>query len=360
MNTTPDGATNSVLTSGDWQLGTPNNSLATAAHSGTHCWGTNLRGDANDYADSSLVSPAIQLTGGNVATLTFWHNYNFIPVSDADLLETGGVYISTNNGNAWIPLTSYDQSSTGWEQATVDLSAYLGQVVRLGWAYALFSTGTDVHPGWLVDDVAVTVTNLIRGTIIVSNNLAEAAFHLRGPAQLDGAGWTQAFPSAPPGTYTLTFDPVPYYLTPPSQTNTLTGTNTLTFQAQYTFVDANHNGIPDAWELRYFGAVATNHPPTLDSDADGFSDYAEFIAGTNPTNAASYLFLWPPTLEPNRTVRLDWPSVPGRAYRAHLSTNLVDWPAASAWLIATNTNSSLTLPPLINSPFYGFRLEVRP
>ena len=34
--------------------------------------------------------------------------------------------------------------------------------------------------------------------------------------------------------------------------------------------------------------------------------------------------------------------------------------AASAWLIATNTNSSLTLPPLINSPFYGFRLEVRP
>jgi YD repeat-containing protein len=50
-------------------------------------------------------------------------------------------------------------------------------------------------------------------------------------------------------------------------------------------LDSNTNGIPDSWEAHYslpiFGPI--------DFDLDGFSNYAEYIADTNPTNAASYL-----------------------------------------------------------------------
>jgi outer membrane protein assembly factor BamB len=55
--------------------------------------------------------------------------------------------------------------------------------------------------------------------------------------------------------------------------------------------DGNGNGIADEWELRYFGT--TNHSlawyQTTDSDGDGMKDGHEYLAGTNPTNAASVL-----------------------------------------------------------------------
>lgn len=47
------------------------NELAAAAFAGTACWGTNLRGEANDFSEASLISPAILLSGGNRATLKF-------------------------------------------------------------------------------------------------------------------------------------------------------------------------------------------------------------------------------------------------------------------------------------------------
>lgn len=52
--------------------------------------------------------------------------------------------------------------------------------------------------------------------------------------------------------------------------------------------DSNANGLPDWWEARYSGSIhglaATN-----DADNDGLSNYAEWVARTDPTNAASVL-----------------------------------------------------------------------
>jgi hypothetical protein len=350
-----------LFTSSAWQLGRPQNELASQAHSGANAWGTNLGGEANDYASTSLITPAIELAGGNFATLRFWHNYDFTPRSEeGDILEQGAVYVTTNNGGAWIPLAQYDLSSGGWEDIELDLTPYIGYVVRVGWAYGLLSMEAVAHPGWLVDDVSVTVTNVERGTIIVTNNLAQARFQLTGPLEQSGAGWSLVLSNAPPGSYVLAYEPVPFYVTPSPQTNVLSGTNTIVFAGDYTFADANGNGLSDAWEQQFFGAVLPNRPADVDTDGDGQSDYAEFIAGANPTNAQSVLCVLPPAILPNRTVQLEWPSAPGHAYRAHLSTNLVEWLPASAWLIATNTNSAVILPPLATFPNCLFRLEVRP
>ena len=61
-------------------------------------------------------------------------------------------------------------------------------------------------------------------------------------------------------------------------------------------VDANGNGVPDQYEdyLSYLMALqglAGPYDPDADSDGDGFSNRVEFLAGTNPLNAADRLVI---------------------------------------------------------------------
>lgn len=49
-------------------------------------------------------------------------------------------------------------------------------------------------------------------------------------------------------------------------------------------VDTDGNGLPDWWELEYFGHL-TGTDPNADPDHDGMSNLQEWLAGTNPTNA---------------------------------------------------------------------------
>jgi hypothetical protein len=65
-----------------------------------------------------------------------------------------------------------------------------------------------------------------------------------------------------------------------------TSTNHVAFLT--VLLDSNANGIPDNWESDYFGSP-TGADRDADSDGDGMSNRAEYLAGTNPTNAASYL-----------------------------------------------------------------------
>lgn len=54
-------------------------------------------------------------------------------------------------------------------------------------------------------------------------------------------------------------------------------------------VDTDTDQMPDDWETRYFGG--TSQSPTNDWDGDGLSNYQEYLAGTNPTNAGDFLEL---------------------------------------------------------------------
>lgn len=49
--------------------------------------------------------------------------------------------------------------------------------------------------------------------------------------------------------------------------------------------DLDGNGLDDAWEIRFFGRAGVD--PGADADGDGFGNRAEFLAGTDPTDAAS-------------------------------------------------------------------------
>jgi len=52
--------------------------------------------------------------------------------------------------------------------------------------------------------------------------------------------------------------------------------------------DTDMDGLPDAWEMTYFGTLA--YGANDDPDGDGFSNLAEYLAGTNPNDAQSIPF----------------------------------------------------------------------
>ena len=65
--------------------------------------GTNLEDETIGYMFSNLISPAVELKNGNLATLTFWHNYDF--TGDA-LLQYGRVLLFTNTQNSGFVTTN--------------------------------------------------------------------------------------------------------------------------------------------------------------------------------------------------------------------------------------------------------------
>lgn len=83
--------------------------------------------------------------------------------------------------------------------------------------------------------------------------------------------------------------------------------------------DSDNDGMPDAWEMHYFGNLTRDGRG--DFDGDGMSDAAEAAAGTDPTDPGSVLSL---TIEnsPPQIMLLRWKSVTGQTYTLLESTNL--------------------------------------
>ena len=276
----------------NWTLGTPNNPAATGAYSGTNAWSSDIDGNQNFFlASSYLYSPVLDLSGLKSATLTFYDACDF-----SQIYEDGIVYISTNSSVAPANLpTAMDFTGTvsgGWEQESVDLTPWVGQTIQIVFYYEAVAAGTTIN-GWDIDDVAVTGVSA-GGTLKITKNLGQGTYTL---SQLTALGTVPIQSGVAPsvtisnldaGQYLVEFGDVPYYITPPDQTNTVTLGGTTAATGTYTFIDANHNGISDAWEMDYFNSVATNRTAATDTDHDGMTDYADFIAGTDPTNAASH------------------------------------------------------------------------
>lgn len=307
-----------------WTLGTPANGLMNSAHSGTNAWGSVLHGEPISLATHSfLISPAIDLSGVSQATLTFWHCLDF-----DSMFEQGQVRIITSIGSppAEAPVLEdfSGWSTAGWEEVSLPLTAHIGKTVQLVWEYQGVMLGAP-H-GWLVDDISITGV-AGSGTLEISKNLGQGRFTLSGPISRTGTAPLTTITNAPPGPYTVRFSDVSFYQTPHEQSLTLTNGGTLAFTGNYVFLDINDNGIADSWERYYFGLATTNRAPFTDSDGDGMSDYAEFMAGTNPTNAASKLVFLGTEVLSNQFIRLEWAAIPGRLYQVQTASRLTAAPA---------------------------------
>jgi len=206
-----------------WTFGQPNNDLQTEAHSPSNAWGSNLRGRTVGVGDTQLISPAIHLTGGNKATLEFWHCYDF--TDESSIYETGEVYCTTNNGASWKLLRTFGDAVFDWERAEIDLTPYLGRVVRIGFYYQFFTIDDKPFPGWLIDDVSISVST------------AAAQFFFKSMAITNGQA--QLTFVAPSGSYVIEGSTNLVNWTP-LQTNT--GTS-----GDATFIDIQSTNFPSRY-----------------------------------------------------------------------------------------------------------------
>jgi hypothetical protein len=83
-----------------------------------------------------------------------------------------------------------------------------------------------------------------------------------------------------------------------------------------------NDGIPDTWRLLYFGSISNAlSAANADPDGDGASNWQEYIAGTNPLDAASVFEFLPATVPAGAGFALQWPSVVNRNYTLQYSSS---------------------------------------
>jgi hypothetical protein len=153
--------------SGDWECGTPSYG-PTGVPDGSHCLGTDLDSTYESYrswGDSVADSPPIvfSATGAPWALFYMWVDIECCNYDGAN------IKVSTDGGTTFAVVESVvpsynataggqaawddDQSGSGWQPVTVDLSAYAGQTVVL--RFSLYSDSLYIGPGIYVDDLTL-------------------------------------------------------------------------------------------------------------------------------------------------------------------------------------------------------------
>jgi len=124
------------------------------------------------------------------------------------------------------------------------------------------------------------------------------------------------------------------------------------------------DGIPNWWKQQYGFDPLDPTVASADPDHDGMNNLQEYLAGTNPTNAASRLAIT--SLEfTNGDVRVNWSAVGGKSYvvqtNSVLGTSFAD---ASPVIAVPGTNGTATnyLDPGVatNSQTHFYRIRLAP
>jgi hypothetical protein len=128
-----------------------------------------------------------------------------------------------------------------------------------------------------------------------------------------------------------------------------------------TSYDYNFDGLDDTFQRQYFFPfTSSNASPNADPDGDRMNNFAEFISGTVPTNAASLLKMLNVVVTGTGTTSV-WQSVVGKRYQVSSSTNLAGsvWQNVGSVTTAISTNSQIfDTSGTNNSRFY--RVQVLP
>ncbi|HEY5912741.1 MAG TPA: PQQ-binding-like beta-propeller repeat protein [Verrucomicrobiae bacterium] len=250
-------------------------------------------GDGNLYAHSAenLLKFTIDSTGGAYGSPSpdpYGANYvlanstvtNTVTSPFAGL--TGIRYVVTG----WTGTGSVPPVGTG---NAVRFLATNDSSLRWNWQTQYWLNASTVSSGWL------NVTNdwFDAGTILSITATPSNYYHFVGWSNdLSGTSQTAQLVMNGPRQVTATFD-----------------ANLVT------------NNVPQWW-LAYYGIPTTDAGALADNDGDGFANWKEYRAGTDPTNAASALRL---TMRRSYDqLILGWPSLYGQRYRLLFSTNLND------------------------------------
>ena len=119
------------------------------------------------------------------------------------------------------------------------------------------------------------------------------------------------------------------------------------------------DSLPNDWELIHFGNLTdTSGIPEEDWDGDGWSDFNEWIAGTDPQDRTSLLDVWITANEESKW-ELRWSIVADRSYRIWTSQTL-----EGDWALEADETTTLALegsyPLKLEGEARFYRVEVLP
>jgi Tol biopolymer transport system component len=106
--------------------------------------------------------------------------------------------------------------------------------------------------------------------------------------------------------------------------------------------DSDNDGLDDNWEMTYFSGLQRDGTGDLDQDQQ--SDLAEYLSGTDPTNAGSVFEVLTIRVMNSDAVQVIWASVPNRRYVVQRKQSLADpnWTSVSPEIAASDVSSFWT------------------
>lgn len=113
------------------------------------------------------------------------------------------------------------------------------------------------------------------------------------------------------------------------------------FVAQLQSPDSDNDGLPDDWELTYFGDLS--HDGSADTDGDGVRDGDEFRTGTSPINSTSILRAITVTGINSATTTVMWSAVPGKSYQVQYRDSFsgTGWTNLGASVVANGSSAGV-------------------
>ncbi len=331
---------------------------------GSMAWTNSLGGSGSISASASWAIPAVSLAvGTNVVTVTATNAAGETATDSVQFIRESGATVgtlidepfdasptapagwtfsgiaenyatATNSGRA-TPSVKFDTDADYLVSPAFSGGTNLQFWMRANPTAGTISTGTFVVAqyvggGW---STACVVTNPVKIGLIYSTAISESATQLKFT-------WNKVYGN-------LAFDDV-----------IVTGPGS---QAP---ADTDGDGMPDDYENTYFNG-ATNGVAAADDDTDGASNYAEYIAGTNPKTNASVLALYPLTTNMTTVKNLvfQWPSVTGRVYSIWRATNVLG--AYTQHVVGLSANAPTNFytnasPTNLGTYFFGIGVQLAP
>jgi uncharacterized repeat protein (TIGR01451 family) len=324
-------------------------------------------GATTNYGSYSVIGEkasthhVVLLTGLKAGT-----NYSFEALSwvGSTLYTTNGSFTTTNT----LILNTQDAKYTGiWTRGTVGTGIY--------GSYYQFATTTLNDPtAWALYDPSIPAAGLYNVFMWYPQNATfttNAQVYVNGATNdfilsinetAHGGAWQQLatnmyFASGTNGNVIL------YNNT--RDTNKYLVANAMMWVYVPAQDYATNGAVPAWWANFYFGTNANGSVSgSADPDGDGYSNYAEYVFGTDPTDATSHLSFTVAPVSSNALSVTFAPLQGGRAYQLQAAANLVNpvWTTlTNGYTTGTNGSGSFTVTQTnSSSSFYRLSAQIIP
>jgi hypothetical protein len=353
--------------------------------------------DLSLAANSLTAAGTTFLAGDTIALTAKVSNCGNLAVQDVQVgfydgdPQAGGTLIQTVTLPGWLKAADALDATTTWTlpspstehtvYAVVDPAAQVMESDKTNNTQSLALNGADLELQYLSGSVSadgavhvvVQVTNIGAPASQVTTlklwpkeNPGTVPLAAMPVSLLDPGDFVQIALDLPPGSqsegdfsYRITVDE-------DSLSGDIDITNNEVLFAINLFVSTASDGIPDSWKRQYGFSTSDSAVTNADSDGDGFTNYQEYLCGTNPRDSSSKLKIGDMnvTMQPDgksAQFTISWVPVSDRFYTVERSFDLKTWTSVGTKIPAASPLNSytdnVTFPDGGKKCFYRVRLE---